>query len=46
MGGPPPPSETLPTEGADRSFIWVTFLSPVPLRMSPSSAPYASQPQS
>ena len=46
MGGPPPPPETLPIVGADRSLIWVTFLSPVPLRMSPSSAPYASQPQS
>lgn len=40
-GGPPPPPETLPTCGAERSFTWPTFLSPVPLRISPSSAPCA-----
>ena len=45
-GGPPPPLETLPTCGAERSFTWPTFLNPVPLRMSPSSAPYSSQRES
>lgn len=44
-GGAPPmagalgPSLTLPTMGADRSLICVTFLSLAPLLMSPNSAP-------
>lgn len=39
MGGALGPSETLPTIGADRSFICVTFLSLAPLPMSDSRAP-------
>ncbi len=45
-GGAPPieafegPLETLPTIGAERSLITVTFFSCVPLVISPSSAPY------
>ncbi|KAL5385674.1 hypothetical protein PMIN02_008736 [Paraphaeosphaeria minitans] len=48
MGGAPPtggplgPSDTLPTMGADRSFITVTFFNLAPLVMSPNSAPYAT----
>ena len=34
------PSLTFPVMGADRSLTWVTFLSFIPLLISPSSAPW------
>lgn len=38
IGGPPPPPETFPTMGADRSFV-TAFLKAFPFVISPSKAP-------